>query len=123
MIDIEVEHKDAIMILKITGIMEDVDIQEMTRMYMPQATCHVLFDMTNATMGDSINYQKLCELPANAKGKNTYRDPKGKSAHVSPNTATYGMLNMLTTILESSKLTHKQKAFKSLEEALKWLSE
>ena len=123
MLDIHVEQQDNIMILNIIGSMSFEDIMEMTKTYMPQVTCHVLFNLTNATMDDSVTYQNLCKISQIAKDRKTCRDPNGKSAHVCPDTATNGMLNMVSSVLKNSDILQKQKVFKSMEEAFEWLSE
>ena len=94
-----------------------------SKTYMPQVTCHVLFNLTNATMDKSVTFQNLSNIKQYAKEQNTHRDPNGKSAHVCPDTATYGMLNMVSSILEMSDIPQEQKVFKSMNEAFAWLSE
>jgi hypothetical protein len=123
MLDIKIDQQDNIIIFNLTGTMSFADIVVITKTYMPLATCHVLFNLTNATMDESVTYQKLCSIPNLAKGFKTHRDPNGKSAHVCPNLATYGMLNMVSNALKNSDITHKQGVFKSMNEALEWLSE
>ena len=74
-------------------------------------------------MDKSITHQQLCTLPNFIKGTKTHRDPKGKSAHVSSNPETYEMLIMVSSVLEGIAISHEQKVFKSVDNALEWLHE
>ena len=123
MVNITVEHKDNIMFLHISGSMSFEDIITITSTYMPQATCHVLFDLTYATMDESVTFEKLCKLPLLAKEQITQRAPNGKSAHVSTDMTTFGMLNMVSIVLEMGNILQKQKVFKSMHKAIEWLTE
>jgi hypothetical protein len=123
MVEVNVEHIDNIMILNIAGTISFADIVVISKTYIPKSTCHILFNLTDANMDESVTYQNLCNLPNFVKGYQTHRDPNGKSAHVSPNPDTYGILNMVSKVLEGSAIAHKQRVFKSVKEALEWLSE
>jgi hypothetical protein len=123
MVDVRVVHNENIMILNISGTISFADIIVISKTYIPKSTCHILFNLTDAIIDESVTYKNLCNLPNFVKGYQSHREPNGKSAYVSPSTSTYGMLNMVSSILEESAIPHKQSVFKSMNEALEWLSE
>lgn len=123
MVDVSVEHKDNVMILRISGTMSFADIIVISKTYIPQSTCHIVFNMNDTIMDESITFEKLCNLQYFVKDNKSLRDPSGKSAHINQNMATFGMLNMVTKAIESCGIPHRQRVFKSVAEAFDWLAE
>ena len=122
MIDVTVEQRDNITTFHVRGILSLYDFTEIICTYCPMIRHHAIYNFSEACLDSSVTHTGLYALADIAHRHITKRSHEGKSAHVSSNTDTLGAQNIFASIIQDDGCPHEQAVFKSMDEALMWLS-
>jgi len=117
------EQRGDVFIFNISGLLTIPAISDFIKTHCPSINKHAVYNLSNVSFDPSVKYSNLLQIAMLAKRHMTNRDPNGKTAHVCAQISSFGMLNMFATVLSGSGILHKQRVFKSLDEALQWISE
>jgi len=122
MIDVTVEQLDNVTIFHVRGVLSHYDFAEIAYTYCPMIECHAIYNFSEASLDSSVTLTSLHALADIAHRHITNRNPEGKSAHVSSNTDTHWIQNEFASIIQNDGCPHEQAVFKTMDEALEWLS-
>jgi len=121
MLDVTVEQRDNITIFHVRGVLSLYDFTEIICTYCPMIRNHAIYNFSDASFDSSITHTGLYALADVAHRQIKFRNPGGKSAHVSSNTDTHVTQKIFASIIQDNGCPHEQAVFTSLDEALKWL--
>ncbi len=122
MLDVTVEQSDNILIFHVRGVLSLYDFVELICTYCPMIRHHAIYDFSEASVDSSVTETSLHALADIAQRQLTNRNPEGKSAHVSSVTDTLGIQSIIASIICDNSCPHEQAVFKSMDEAVLWLS-
>lgn len=116
---IESETFGNIMILKANTSLTFEDIVDAIKTYYPKATYHIVWDLTNGSVG-SISKDQIHHFPLIAKQYLKNRQG-GKTVYVSKNKSEYSILYKLSIVSDLADMPYGYRTFAALEDALRWL--
>ena len=119
MADISVEQLDDITVFRATGTMSFDELVETIETCYPLVTRHILWDFRDCDL-TGITSNQFTMLPVIASSFMVNRKD-GKSAYVSTDTISYGLLTTYVVIAEVQGVKYSYNVFRTLEAAMKWL--
>lgn len=120
MAEITFEHSDKYAIIRATGTLTYDEIAATAKQYGSQITRDLVWDCS-ATDAIRIDSKQIQSFPEIVREYMVNREPGGKTALVGFKDHIFGVFNMYSSYADISKLPYFVCAFRTLEEANKWI--
>ncbi|GFE61690.1 hypothetical protein [Geobacter sp. AOG2] len=121
MATISIEHLDDIIVFKVFGVLTLDDVADAIKNHYHMVKCHIIWDFTDGS-ANALTPTQFRQILALANEYRPY-NKSGKTAYVSTIDSNFGMTRMFSVMAEIAGLPYPYAAFRSFEDAVKWLTD